>query len=137
LIDCRPDDGDYEKEFVAQYRREFGFILSSRKLIVEDVRVRAIGKGKNIEQQAIEEAATPDCEPTSHAKYVFERQRERERESNGDGVIANTSEYRSYWGTELGWQDTPVFLLKHLKAKHSITGPAIIIDNTSTIIVGM
>jgi N-methylhydantoinase A/oxoprolinase/acetone carboxylase beta subunit len=89
LIDCRPDDGDYEKEFVAQYRREFGFILSSRKLIVEDVRVRAIGKGKNIEQQAIEEAATPDCEPTSHAKYVFERQRERERESERAMVMVS------------------------------------------------
>ena len=32
--------------FVAHYRTEFGFILSGRSVIVDDVRVRGIGKSE-------------------------------------------------------------------------------------------
>mgnify|MGYP007114650468 CR=1 FL=1 len=44
--------------------------------------------------------------------------------------------HRSYWGPSAGWLETPVYLLGQLKAGHQIAGPAIIIDNTSTIVVG-
>ena len=40
----KPDDGDYEKKFFDEHKREFGFNLSERKILVDDIRVRAVGK---------------------------------------------------------------------------------------------
>jgi 5-oxoprolinase (ATP-hydrolysing) len=39
-----PNDNDYKIKFEDLHRREFGFILSGRKLYVDNVRVRSVGK---------------------------------------------------------------------------------------------
>lgn len=39
-----PRMGDFLKVFVENYRREFGFTLPERKIIVDDLRVRGVGK---------------------------------------------------------------------------------------------
>ena len=39
-----PQDGDYEKTFFEEHKREFGFNLSERSILVDDIRVRAVGK---------------------------------------------------------------------------------------------
>jgi len=71
LMIRRPDDGDYAREFKEQYRREFGFLLVGRRLIVEDVRVRAVGKGHQVQQPEIERANSPDPgAPASRSRCV-------------------------------------------------------------------
>ena len=34
----------FETSFVASYKREFGFVLTGRKVLVDDLRVRAVGR---------------------------------------------------------------------------------------------
>lgn len=43
-----PEDGDYASAFEASYKREFGFVLEGRDIIVDDLRVRATGKSTEL-----------------------------------------------------------------------------------------
>lgn len=36
--------GDYQKTFLERYQTEFGFTIPSRTIVVDDIRVRGIGK---------------------------------------------------------------------------------------------
>ena len=40
----RPEDDNYEKKFIEDHKREFGFNLSNRDILVDDLRVRAVGQ---------------------------------------------------------------------------------------------
>eukprot|EP01064_Diplonema_japonicum_P036003 TRINITY_DN7960_c0_g3_i1.p1 TRINITY_DN7960_c0_g3~~TRINITY_DN7960_c0_g3_i1.p1 ORF type:complete len:1253 (+),score=311.12 TRINITY_DN7960_c0_g3_i1:32-3760(+) len=102
----RPADGDYIKAFEANYKREYGFTISGRCIMLDDVRVRAIGKSMALSTETIPEA-TASPVPVLHHKTYFES----------------------------GWLDTPVYRLENLQANHSIAGPAIIMQGGSTILV--
>ena len=44
LMILEPADGDWKQAFIAEHLREFAFVLpESREIIVDDIRVRAIG----------------------------------------------------------------------------------------------
>ncbi len=101
-----PDDGDFAKAFSSTYYREFGFDLQQRSILLDDLRVRALGK-TTIEKSV--PIATADSPPTA---------------------IDCVSCY-----FEGGWQETSVYDLDNLKGGHVIPGPAIIIHDTSTILV--
>lgn len=107
----RPDSGDYLSAFEASYKREYGFILQNRKVQIDDVRVRAIGKSRSI----------------TAAAY-------RKRElSNTTAPTADS--ITSVYFENGGRQETPVFLLSQLFAGDVIKGPALIIDKTTTTVV--
>lgn len=48
----KPEDGDYEKRFFDEHKREFGFNLDKRDIIVDDIRVRAVGKSLGAETRS-------------------------------------------------------------------------------------
>eukprot|EP01117_Protostelium_nocturnum_P019752 TRINITY_DN8643_c0_g1_i6.p1 TRINITY_DN8643_c0_g1~~TRINITY_DN8643_c0_g1_i6.p1 ORF type:complete len:1265 (-),score=478.55 TRINITY_DN8643_c0_g1_i6:21-3815(-) len=102
-----PEDQDFEAAFTLQYKTEYGFLLENRKLLVDDVRVRAVGSGSKIEKKRIQKLEQV-VKPETRTKVYFEN---------------------------LGWFDTPVYLLSALGAGAKIDGPSLIIDNTSTIVV--
>lgn len=110
---CSPENtkpgtrrGDFMSPFLDKYNAEFGFVINKRNVIVDDIRVRGIGKSDLIEEVAIEAAKdNPKCEQTT--KVYF----------------------------ETGFYETSVYLLKNLKAGHIIKGPAIVMDNLSTILI--
>ncbi|CAB3406225.1 unnamed protein product [Caenorhabditis bovis] len=97
---------DFKSVFLETYQREFGFILEKRGIIVDDLRIRSIGKCNCPSEQEIPPAV---AEPISRK-------------------LANV-----YFDS--GDVETPVFILSDLRAGHSIPGPALIIDNNSTIVV--
>lgn len=99
--------GDFKSSFVKRYQKEFGFTLEGRIVIVDDVRVRGSGKSKTPEEQDIGIAENPISAPTKVAKVFFDDQ----------------------------WLETNVFVRENLLAGHIISGPAVIIDSLSTIIV--
>ena len=101
--------GDFLKTFIERYQTEFGFTLKDRKILVDDVRVRGVGKTEFAGEEAIAEAGSGEDvpEPVERTRVYF------------DG----------------GFQDTGVFLLEKLKANHRLPGPAIIMDKLSTILV--
>lgn len=101
-------DTSYEEEFLACYQREFGFLVHGRNIIVDDLRVRAVG-------QNVRAHGSPD--------------QSRERQTP-----APVKQTRAYF-EPLGLQDTDVYLLDSLRGGDIVKGPAIIIDNISTIVV--
>jgi 5-oxoprolinase (ATP-hydrolysing) len=84
IMVLKPDDGDYKREFVKQYRREYGFIVevstfilcvylihfAKRGIIVDDIRVRSIGSSAKISKQKIEKAEK-DPSPMDYCSCYF------------------------------------------------------------------
>jgi 5-oxoprolinase (ATP-hydrolysing) len=105
---CESDTkgNDYENEFHSTYMREFGFDLKDRKIFVDNIRIRAIAHSPNIKKISIE-VKKNDPEPASFAKCYFEN----------------------------GWLKTPIYMHNDLGACQRIFGPAIIIQDGSTILI--
>ncbi len=101
-----PDDGDYAAAFVDIYRREFGFVLADREILADDLRVRSVGRTADLTPIRVDRADGPP-KPVETAPCYF----------------------------ETGWADTAVYQMADLGAGHRIDGPAIIMQDTSTILV--
>ena len=106
LMISEPEDQHYDKAFCRAHLREFGFILSARDILVDTIRVRALGR-------------------TAHLKPITltEKKETAEPATTTDCYFAN------------GWQKTPVYKLADLGPSETVAGPAIIIQDTSTILV--
>ena len=107
-------DWAFGKAFVDQHRYEFGFTLDDRDVIVDDVRVRGIGKsyrdpGKSVDQQL----RTLEC------RSVNTNKAHGQQKVYFDG----------------GRRDTPVFKLSNLAVGDEVRGPAMLADGTQTIVV--
>jgi 5-oxoprolinase (ATP-hydrolysing) len=106
MMTPRPMDDDYARDFRQTYLREFGFDLTGRQILIDDIRVRAWGKTASLTKIAIPKA---------------------------QGAPQKLDTAPCYF--EEGWCDTQIYNLDDLGADHTICGPAIIIHNTSTILV--
>jgi 5-oxoprolinase (ATP-hydrolysing) len=127
LMVVKPDREDVEKEhggdewafgkaFVKQHQQEFGFTLPDRDIIVDDVRVRGIGKsseglGKTVDQQ-LREIKPKDVKSGDAKEY-------KRMEVYFEG----------------GRRDTPIYRLENLEVGDQVKGPAILADGTQTIVV--
>ena len=101
-----PADGDFVKAFQSMYQREFGFELTGRDILVDDLRVRSIGRASQLKSFPIAPANQP-AEKLNSIPCYFEG----------------------------GWQETDLYNLDHLKGGHRIQGPAILIQDTSTMVI--
>jgi 5-oxoprolinase (ATP-hydrolysing) len=102
----------YETTFIENYKREYGFELIGRKVLVDDIRVRAIGKTaspetKNADSTDVKVEAVSAPIPSETVSVYFDGQRVQ----------------------------TPVFLLTALKPGQEVLGPAIIVQNVATVVV--
>ncbi|KAI9499601.1 Hydantoinase B/oxoprolinase-domain-containing protein [Zychaea mexicana] len=108
---------DFEGSFVQLYKQEFGFSLSDRGIVVDDIRVRGIGHTMSTNKRL-----TPEDELKSLAIEDVDEDRECE---------STTSVY-----FESGREDkVPVYLLHKLAPGTRVNGPATIIDATATVVV--
>lgn len=97
---------DYATEFVRLFQQEYGFKLQNRNIVICDVRVRGIGVTNILRPRAIESVPS--------------------------GPIVEAY-YKVYFGN--GWQETPLYKLHKLGYGHMMSGPAIIMNGNSTVIV--
>ena len=102
----RPEDDDFVGAFRKIYLREFGFDLVGRSILIDDIRVRARGKTASLTKIPIAEAQGPPRKLDTASCYF-----------------------------EDGWHETDLYDLDDLLSGHTISGPAIIIHDTSTIMV--
>lgn len=114
------NDGDGAEDFEAAFRRvykaEFGFLLDTKSIIVDDVKVRGIGKTfDHLGESVYSEVERLERSPVSRSQA--------------------DSTYSVYFDKVGRVADTPVFLLDNLGVGDEVTGPAMIIDNTQTIVV--
>lgn len=100
--------GDFKAAFIDRYKREFGFSLTDRIILVDDIRVRGVAKSGVDMSNEIEKA-------------------------NGQAPIV-ADEVETFFEKE-GFMKTSVYMLQDLLAGHVITGPAIISDANGTTLV--
>jgi len=108
------DDWAFGKAFVKQHEQEFGFTLPDRDIIVDDVRVRGIGKGFEGMEKTVDQ------------------QLKELKPHNVDPKKAYTKSDVYFEG---GRQETTIYKLEDVSVGERIAGPAIIADGTQTIIV--
>ncbi|KAI0395399.1 hydantoinase B/oxoprolinase [Xylariaceae sp. FL0594] len=124
LMIIKPGDGDggdggddewaFGKAFVKHHRYEFGFTLDERDIIVDDVRVRGIGKSFRYQDQTVDQQL-----------------KEVRRQAIGDKKAHGKSQV--YF--EGGRRETPIYKLEDLDVGDEIQGPAVLADGTQTIVV--
>ncbi|GAA6038693.1 hypothetical protein JCM8097_002349 [Rhodosporidiobolus ruineniae] len=119
LMVLRPDNGDFKQGFLDAHRREFGFELAPETdVLVDDIRVRAIGRG----------GRGGSIATRSYAKDLLEVQKSAVKKSL---AFSTTS---TYFEEVNGHIETPVFRLGDLQPGQ-VSGPAIVLDATQTIVV--
>eukprot|EP00742_Colponemidia_sp_Colp-10_P008402 GILJ01009100.1.p1 GENE.GILJ01009100.1~~GILJ01009100.1.p1 ORF type:complete len:1330 (+),score=217.58 GILJ01009100.1:312-3992(+) len=99
-------ESDYEKEFKAFYWREYGFLLPNRKILIDDLRIRGIGNATDVKSD-VTLPVKPFPQPVTVSDTYFEG----------------------------GRQKTPVYILEDFGRDAKVNGPAIIINQTSTIVI--
>ncbi|UZP36101.1 hypothetical protein NXS19_003917 [Fusarium pseudograminearum] len=105
---------DFGEAFVKQHRYEFGFTLDERDIIIDDVRVRGIGKSFRHQDDTVDK----------QLKDLKQQEVSDKKKLNSQQVYF-----------EGGRKDTPVFKLEGLQVGDSIPGPAMLADGTQTIVV--
>ncbi|RCI04875.1 hypothetical protein CU098_000060 [Rhizopus stolonifer] len=111
-------DWNFEKAFYETYTQEFGFLLKDREIVVDDIRVRGIGK--TIHSKDL----TPDNE--------IEELKAGSRIKSAENVDSFTSVYFEQGGRQ---DHVPVYRLGQLVPGSLVNGPAVIIDATSTAVI--
>lgn len=121
LMIVNPDPKEFDgehwafgKSFIKQHTQEFGFTLPDRDIIIDDVRVRGIGKSMRNQSKTVDEQLK-EIRPISIDKSK------------------KHSTKQVYF--EGGWKQTPIFELPNLKIGDEVQGPAVIADGTQTIII--
>ena len=103
---------DYVGAFRETYLREFGFDLTGREIIVDDLRVRAVANSPGLQKYPLaKKDGTPEVVDQTKCYFISE--------SSGSG----------------SWEETPIYRLENLGAGQRLQGPAIVMQNTSTILV--
>nr|CAB3264567.1 5-oxoprolinase [Phallusia mammillata] len=98
--------GDFLASFDNRYKTEFGFTIPNRKIMVDDVRVRGVGRSHMIGNVSGSRSGKPPRVESVVDCYF-------------DG----------------GFKKTNVYLLSELSRDHELHGPAIIIDQNGTVLV--
>ncbi|KAF3768783.1 hypothetical protein M406DRAFT_250695 [Cryphonectria parasitica EP155] len=111
----KPEDGDYERAFRDTHLREFAFSMD-RDIVIESVKVRGTGRadGQAEEQPYWNELQQVLANPSVNSTVPH-------------------SEQRVY--IETGWVTSKVYRLGAIPKGSVIVGPALIIDETQTILV--
>ncbi|GME26887.1 hypothetical protein GTA08_BOTSDO04892 [Neofusicoccum parvum] len=107
------ENGDVLQDFKDAHRQEFGFIPENRAVIVDDFRIRSIGKSPIDLSEASVETSSP-C---------------------GKIAAPVTKAQKPVYFENRGWVDTPVHQLNDLDKGCKVSGPALILDKTQTIVV--
>lgn len=104
-----PGYGDFFLAFLRRYRSEFGFVIGGRRIIVDDIRVRGLGK---------------TIAPT-----------ERDIEAAAAATDVRIDSYTTTYFDKVGLVKVGVVLSTDLRSGHVLQGPLILIDKLSTILI--
>ncbi|KAH8777626.1 Hydantoinase B/oxoprolinase-domain-containing protein [Diaporthe sp. PMI_573] len=116
------EDGlDAGEAFVNAHHQQFGFTPINRKLFVDTIRVRAIGRQVSPYGSKMASTAAP-------TKILLL--------STSPAARPGPSSVRQVYFSSLGWAATPVHLFASITAGMVIRGPALVVDKTQTLLVG-
>ncbi|CAM1506062.1 Fc.00g057030.m01.CDS01 [Cosmosporella sp. VM-42] len=116
LMISQPEDiSDFGAAFTARHSQEFGF-SQSRDILIDDIRVRSVGKSRVVNNSS----------PFEDLKKY---------NSQGLTPVPTPIFSRKIFYEKHGWTETSVFQLDTISPGVQISGPAMIIDKTQTIVV--
>lgn len=110
------DDWNFAKWFSEDHKREFGFSFDDKQIIIDDIRIRAIGKSDVRNEKTIED-------------QMMEVPRFKKADVSKDSSFSQ----KAYFGHK--WVDTAVFKIDDIPIGTIIEGPAILADGTQTNII--
>ncbi|KAI8266232.1 hypothetical protein K4K58_010173 [Colletotrichum sp. SAR11_239] len=113
MIQKPSDSWDFSRKFIEHHEEEFGFVLD-REILVEDIRVRALGKT----------AGTENTSVSSALKAVDIRLAPQKKSAKTTRVYSQNQ-----------WHEVNLFKLEDLEAGEKVPGPSIILDQTQTILI--
>lgn len=110
------DQWNFREWFSEAHKKEFGFSFDDKRIIIDDIRIRAIGKSgvrkeKTVDEQLIEISHFKKADVSKDASFT----------------------QKAYFDNK--WVDTAVFKIDDLPAGTIIEGPAILADGTQTNII--
>ncbi|AEY95174.1 FABR114Cp [Eremothecium gossypii FDAG1] len=109
------DSWDFVERFAKLHKREFGFVFAEKRILVDDVRVRALGKSmvRNQEpvDQQLSQVTRSTADPSKDAKF-----------------------FKDVYFVD-GFIKTPIYRLDSLPVGTCIEGPAILADDHQTNII--
>ncbi|KAI0144513.1 Hydantoinase B/oxoprolinase-domain-containing protein [Xylariaceae sp. FL1272] len=111
----RPDLSDWTTAFKKEHVRQFSFDMEGRDILVENVRVRGTATGPAVEPVFDFRAQLSSC--------------------NLAPVPETKASDRVQMFFASGWEEAPLYFLKTLTTGDLVQGPAIILDDTQTIVV--
>ena len=98
---------DFQNVFETRYKNEFGFNLE-RGITIDDVRIRAIGKSKSLQNKLLAKERSSGTIESLHSRMVY------------------------FSGKYL---ETQVYNIEDFMINDSVKGPAVIIDKNSTLLI--
>jgi 5-oxoprolinase (ATP-hydrolysing) len=110
------DNWDFGAAFIAKHQREFGFTVGSKPILVDDIRIRGIGKSAKGDEKS----------PFVQEQDVIGKEFDMPKSLETTDV---------YFDIEHRHVSTPVYRLEDSVPGARIKGPAIIVDKTQTIVL--
>ncbi|KAK9457800.1 Hydantoinase B/oxoprolinase-domain-containing protein [Dipodascopsis uninucleata] len=115
LMIIKPENNwDFKRPFVEHHMQEFGFIFPDRDIMIDDIRVRGIGKSSQIAEKSVDE----------QLKQITIRDVDQTKIFNFQMVYF-----------EGGRLNTAIYKIPDLAIGEKIQGPAILADGTQTILI--
>lgn len=111
-----PNDLNYGKQFYDEHKREFGFNLEGRNVLVDDLRVRATGKSVGqAPRSPYEDYTRVEKRPIDIERFDFKKV--------------------YYENHPDGWLDSVLVPMEMLGPGDQVSGPGIVYDRTQTLLV--
>lgn len=128
-------DEDFEAAFKKVYRAEFGFLLETKGIIVDDIKVSFLATKSHSRLYDLRAPQVRGIGKTFDdlGESVYSEV-ECIKKTPVDQSKADSTN-STYFDRVGRVHDTPVFLLANLSIGDEIVGPAMVIDNTQTIVV--
>ncbi|KAL4875815.1 Hydantoinase B/oxoprolinase-domain-containing protein [Aspergillus karnatakaensis] len=112
MIEKPKESWDFATRFIHQHFQEFGFTPTGRQIIIDDIRVRTTARTISFDAPGLGELDT----------------------IKETGQIQTNSTTPMFFN-ETGLIDAPVFYLQDIRVGETVKGPAIVIDQTQTIVI--
>lgn len=112
MIEKPSESWDFATKFTDQHHHEFGFTPTGRAIIIDDIRVRTTAKTVSTDTAGLSELDSIKITKEAHSGKTT----------------------RMFF-TETGLIDVPMFQLQDISAGQTVRGPAVVIDQTQTIVI--
>ncbi|KAL4933948.1 Hydantoinase B/oxoprolinase-domain-containing protein [Aspergillus undulatus] len=112
MIEKPSGSWDFAARFTEQHHQEFGFTPTGRQIIIDDIRVRTTAKTVSSDIPGLSELGTIKLAGQARSK-----------------------ETKRMFFSETGIIDAPMFHLRNIRVGETVRGPAVVIDQTQTIVI--